>query len=53
MKKKLLWLSVIVVIALAGGGWWFKNHADKQIQHHEDPGLPEGFSPPPDPDSVE
>jgi len=53
MKKKLLWILAIVVIALAGGAWWFKNFAAKQIQHHEDPGIPEGFSPPPDPESVE
>ncbi|MDG1071934.1 MAG: hypothetical protein P8P32_10005 [Akkermansiaceae bacterium] len=53
MKKKLPWFLAIVVISLAGGGFWFKTYADKQIQRHEDPGLPQGFSPPPDPDSVE
>jgi hypothetical protein len=53
MKKKLLWLLAIAVILLAGGVWSFKAYADKRIQHHEDPGLPQGFSPPPDPDSVE
>ncbi|MBL6921995.1 MAG: hypothetical protein ISR39_07510 [Akkermansiaceae bacterium] len=53
MEKKLLWLLAIVVISLAGGVWCFKIYADKQTQHHEDPGLPQGFSPPPDPDSVE
>jgi len=53
MEKKLLWLLAIVVISLAGGVWCFKIYAGKQTQHHEDPGLPQGFSPPPDPDSVE
>lgn len=53
MKKKLLWLLAIMVVALAGGAWWFKTYADKQPRHHEDPGIPEGFPPPPDPDSVE
>ncbi|MDA7887933.1 hypothetical protein N9A86_00940 [Akkermansiaceae bacterium] len=53
MKKKLLWLLAILVIVLAGAGWLFKTYADNQIQHHEDPGLPEGFPQPPDPDSVE